>query len=258
MALEFIIEKNCTFKDKYKDDLLYILDLMQKTYYVKKLPEVMSPDNSTDTYSRKEAIIQFPSDNRKQRIEEVEAYLVAHRNNAECSDCPANSSHLDYGCYNRISYPISEVFEEELMNRLPPAGSLAYNLLIQGMKDFPIVAKKELKNFRKQGFTERPKPIKRMIKQSFISSGVITSDFFLHLLFFSGDLLQVPHMKMLLLFWGILPHSTIGEELNDEEYLEEEIHRFLEKNSFSPLSEMPLIRSLCLGVLLKRPVALLV
>ena len=256
MSLEFIIERSCSFKSEYEHDLLYILDLMQKTYLVGKLPGLLPEEY--DEEELKGARVNSGSEKGNQTLGEIEQYLKEHKHCAHCPACPANSSGLDYGCYNRMSYPISESFEREIMGNLPCEGTFAYELLLKAIKDYPIIAAKGLKDFRRKGFTEKKASVQRVLrKKTFLASEKISSDFFLHLLFFSGDLLEVSHMTVLLLFWGIIPHNTTNEDFKDNEYINSQIRQSLMSNQFSHLPESSLIRSMCLSVLINEPLALL-
>ncbi len=130
---------------------------------------------------------------------------------SHCEGCPANVMGEPYGCRGYISYPIQEATERWLLDRLPDdLGSTAGWLLAEATRDFGWKGE-HAAGLRKDAgvFFEKDAAIG-------VRWGKGEDDFLFNAnqlfdILFGLGTVQPPHMAMMALFLGILPHDLDQE-----------------------------------------------
>jgi hypothetical protein len=133
----------------------------------------------------------------------------------ECRTCPASPNGAEFGCHQRINYPITEDAEAWLMSRLPKSlDSAAGALLLRGLEEFkwngtPV----EKLRARAGEFLESRVPygVRWQLEGKPVE---ISSDQLLQMMFFVGHLAPT-HCLMLALFVGAVSQEASFHDLKD-------------------------------------------
>jgi hypothetical protein len=133
----------------------------------------------------------------------------------ECRTCPAAPHGAEFGCHQRINYPITEDTEAWLMARLPKSlDSAAGALLVRGMQEFKWdgVPVAKLRARPGEFFESRvPYGVRWQLDGKPVE---ISSDQLLQMMFFVGHLAPT-HCLMLALFVGAVSHEASFHDLKD-------------------------------------------
>ncbi|MBP9087032.1 MAG: hypothetical protein KBG15_13000 [Kofleriaceae bacterium] len=133
----------------------------------------------------------------------------------ECRTCPAAPHGAEFGCHQRINYPIAEDAEAWLMSRLPKSlDSAAGALLVRGMQEFTWDGAPVAKLRTRAGeFLESRVPYG--VRWQLDGKPVeVSSDQLLQMMFFVGHLAPT-HCLMLALFVGAVSHDASFHDLKD-------------------------------------------
>ena len=114
-----------------------------------------------------------------------------------CDGCAANHLRRPYGCYGAVSYPITAVAEQWLVDRAEPADRLGGKLLVDAIADFGYTGA-PIAPWREQGLLEAsPAPVRAL------APGVaVTGDQLLQALFGVGTSLDPLHCVLVLMWFG--------------------------------------------------------
>ncbi len=248
MALEILINKKCKFKEENSEE--FIMNLMKKSFAVDILPQYIATQADCSIEDAIKIPISFEAfgmDNISilDLKHEIENSMIWSK---DCNNCNANISKRNFGCYNRISYPISEEFEETLVKNYPEKGTIAYELFLHAVKDFTEASNTSI-DFRKSGYLESKIEKSVKIKDSFLKSETFSSNFLLGLILFSGSSLTPHHNKIILLFLGFFDKKLTMDELRDEEYIKSILSKKIHNHHFSNTNESDLINILIFSVI---------
>lgn len=257
MAVEFLVAKDCKFKAENESNSKFIFDLIKKSNFVDNMPRFLKAQTKKSDEEILDLKVTFEefgiiSKSIREIAQEIGPNLFWCES---CKECIGNASNEKFGCYGRVSYPISAEFEQLLISKLPSKESIAYSFLKKSINDFPVDFK-NLNQMRGSNLFELKSGVSVKIKESIFKSFEVSSDNILNMLFLSGNTLGVSHMMMMCLFLGLIPDTTSLDQLRDQEYLKKELFKSLKENHFRYSKENLLINSLIVSVISNVPLSI--
>lgn len=223
MAIDYIINMGCPVQEtlslegmitmiKNRNRAAYIIDLAKndgktEEEALERLFNVhlITPDGNTETKDIKVRDL-------------LESTAPLNDLKTHCTECQANKPGQSFGCYMAINYPISGKAEEWLVELSKNAleKGVPNSLLLNYIIDQKVKGDRSDRMRKDPGgtFFENQKPLEVVVKKALLNKKAVNTNQILDM-FFSFQVLSLPHMVTLLYFSGAFSkYSTEDEATN--------------------------------------------